>query len=71
MQDKIGVNDDARIMFKDFQKTYPTLSKQVVHFYQDRLCTLVVYLKDGTKLLYDYNYGRATRLRDRWKLDIQ
>ena len=69
MQDRIGVNDGVSKMFKDFQKTYPTLSKQAVHFYQDKLCTLIIYLKDGTKLSYDYNYGRATRLRDKWKFD--
>ena len=68
MQDRIGVNSDVRKMLDEFQKTYPTLSKQIVHFHQDKLCTLIIYLKDGTKLSYDYNYGRATRLREKWKL---
>lgn len=61
-----GVNIWNKI-YKEFQKTYPNLSKQVVHFYPDKLFTLIVYLDDGTKLSYDYNDGRAVRLKEKWK----
>lgn len=60
-------NDDARTVFKKFKEIYPKLSKQVVHFYPTSLITIVVYLEDGSKLLFDYDYERAVRLKDRWK----
>lgn len=60
-------NDDAGIVFKKFRKIYPKLSKQVVHFYPVNLLTIIVYLEDGSKLSFDYDYERAVRLKDRWK----
>ena len=60
--------DAANVMFKEFSKTYPTLAKQTIHFYPSSVCTLIVYLKDGTKLSYDYDYGRAVRLKEKWKI---
>lgn len=60
-------NDDAGIVFKKFKEIYPTLSKQVVYFYPTNLLTIIVYLEDGSKLSFDYDYGRAVRLKDRWK----
>lgn len=60
-------NDDAGLVFKEFQKTYPTLSKEVVHFHPTNLLTIIIYLKDGTKLSFDYDHGRAVKLSERWK----
>ena len=59
--------DLVSVMLKEFKKTYPTMAKQIVHFYPDKACTLIIYLKDGTKLSYDYDYGRAIRLKEKWK----
>lgn len=60
-------NDDAGIAFKRFKEIYPRLSEQAVHFYPTSVITIVIYLEDGSKLLFDYEYERAYRLKDRWK----
>lgn len=61
--------DLVGVMVEKFKETYPTLAKQIVHFYPSGVCTLTVYLKDGTKLSYDYNRGRAVRLKEKWKVE--
>ena len=54
-------------VYKDFKKTYPSLSKDCVHFHPQGFMTIVVYLSDGTKLSYNYETGRAVVLKDRWR----
>lgn len=55
-------------IFKDFQRRYPRLSKDVIYFGPDvGVLTIVVYLKDGTKIRYKMEEERGYVLKDRWK----
>lgn len=54
-------------MYRYFTKTYPKLSSHVVHWHPKNVLELVLYLDDGSKMLYNYDDGRAVILEDRWK----
>lgn len=49
-----------REIYKDFCRQLPTLSKQAVDFRPHDYMTIIVYLKDGTRMLYDGLQKRAT-----------
>ena len=46
-------------IYKDFRTRLPTLSKMAVDYRQYDFMTIAVYLKDGTKILYDGLQKRA------------
>lgn len=55
-------------VFEEFEALYPSLSKDVVHWYPANGMDLVVYLKDGSKVVYERDLARAVVMEDRWKL---
>lgn len=58
----------CRKIYKEFERNYPRLSKDVVHFCPyEGFATIAVYLSDGRKLSYSSEYERAVFLNDRWK----
>lgn len=46
-------------IYKDFKMRLPTLSKLAVDYRPHDYMTIAVYLKDGTKLMYDGLQKRA------------
>ena len=46
-------------IYKDFRTRLPTLSKMAVDYRPYDYMTIAVYLKDGTKILYDGLQKRA------------
>jgi hypothetical protein len=47
------------IIYKDFRRRHPTLKKEVTYWRPHDYATIMLYLKDGTKMLYNYDYSRA------------
>lgn len=46
-------------IYKDFRQRLPTLSKQAIEYRPHDYMTIIVYLKDGSKMLYDGLQKRA------------
>lgn len=54
-------------LIKDFKKRHPRLSKEVIYWKPQGFMKIIIYLKDGMELSYDYLFHRAIILKDRWK----
>ena len=54
-------------IFQEFESLYPSLSKDVVHWYPIGGTDLIVYLRDGSKVTYERDLARAVVMEDRWK----
>lgn len=48
------------VIYKDFRRRHPTLKKEVLHWRPHSYSTIILYLKDGSRMLYDYDFSRAT-----------
>lgn len=44
----------------DFKRRHPHLAKQVSYWCPNDYMSILVYLKDGTKLTYNYSNSKAT-----------
>lgn len=51
----------------DFKERHPKKAKQVVYWRPQDLATVLIYLKDGTKLYYNYDTHESEILTSRWK----
>lgn len=51
----------------DFKQRHPHLSKEISHWCPHDYATILIYLKDGMKLTYDYEEHKAVILGSRWK----
>lgn len=54
-------------IFKDFKQRHPNLSKNVEYWRPDNFLRIEIFMKDGTKMMYEYDKHKATFLKDRWK----
>lgn len=48
-----------RMIFNEFKKTYPSMSKNVSNWYPTGHLEITVKLNDGTKLIFDYLTGKS------------
>lgn len=51
----------------DFKNQHPTLHKEVAHWRPHDYSTILIYLKDGKKITYDYDTKEIKFLTDKWK----
>lgn len=58
-----------RMMFTDFKRRHPHLSKQVVYWSPHDYGCIIIYLKDGMKLIYNCDDHKAQILSTSWKHD--
>lgn len=56
-----------RMIHTDFKKNFPNLSKHVVYWSPYDQDQIVVYLEEGSKLIYDYVLKTCAVLKERWK----
>lgn len=63
MSEKITWNK----IFKDFKRRHPNLSKNVSYWRPFDYATIIIYLKDGMIITYNYDEHRAYILSTRWK----
>ena len=42
-------------IYKDFRKRHPTLRKEVTYWHPYGFAKILLYLKDGRKMIYDYD----------------
>ena len=47
------------MILTDFKNRHPKLSKQITYWCPHDYLTILIYLKDGMKLTYDYNNHEA------------
>lgn len=40
-------------VYKEFRKTHPTFSKNIIDWKPHNYGTILLYLKDGSKMIYD------------------
>lgn len=59
MRDKIS----WQMIYCDFKKMYPRLSKDAIHYIPHGYLTIKVTMSDGAKLLYDYYSKKVTFLK--------
>ena len=52
------------VIYKDFRRRHPHLKKDVTYWRPHGYATIMLYLKDGRKMLYDYDSSRATFYHD-------
>lgn len=60
MADKITWNK----IHKDFKQRHPNLSKEVIHWQPYAYATIKLWMKDGSKIVYNYDNHRATFVND-------
>lgn len=46
-------------IYQDFQRRFPRLSKDAARYQPNGYLSILVYLRDGTKLVYDYMEQRG------------
>ena len=51
-------------IYSDFKKLYPNLSKDVVDYRPYDYATIILFLNDGVKLIYNYDEKKAYFLKD-------
>ena len=56
-------------IYKDFKSRFPRLAKDVGDYRPYSYMTIILYLNDGTMMLYDMEVHRVTILGKRWKED--
>lgn len=49
-----------KMVLEDFKQRHPRLSKQITYWCPKDYLTILIYLKDGMKISYDYFYHKAT-----------
>ena len=54
-------------IYKSFRKTYPNLRKHAVYWHPHDEGRIVLYLDDGSKMVYDHDLNSAAVLDERWK----
>ena len=45
------------VIYRDFRRRYPNLSKEVIHWQPHSYATIEIELKDDSKLLFNYDAG--------------
>lgn len=55
------------MVLKDFKAMHPSLSKEVSYWRPHNYSTIVIYLKKGNKITYNYDTKEITFLKDDWK----
>lgn len=55
------------MILNDFKKHHPRLTKQVEWWCPHDYAEVLIYLKDGMKLVYNYDKKKAYILGSRWK----
>lgn len=58
-----------RMIRTDFKKMYPDLSKNSIYWCPCDYLTIMIYLKDGKKITYNYETHDITILSDSWMHD--
>lgn len=56
-----------RDIYKDFRKHYKILCKNVVYWHPRDYEQIVLYLEEGSKMVYDYKLKECWLLEDTWK----
>lgn len=56
-----------RIIYQDFKRRHPNLSKKAVRFEPHDYATILIYLDDGLRLIYNYDEHKAVILSVNWK----
>lgn len=51
-------------IYNEFRQLHPNMKKQVADYRPHSYLTIVVYMKDGSKVLYDYTTKRCSFLRE-------
>lgn len=46
-------------IYQDFQRRFPRLSKDAAHYQPNGYLSILVYFRDGTKMVYDYMEQRG------------
>lgn len=55
MSQKLNWND----VYQDFRKRHPRLSRMSLNYIPKSYAEILIYLKDGTKLVYNYDTRRV------------
>lgn len=50
----------------DFKERHPRLAKKITYWCPHDYATILIYLNDGMKIVYNYDERRATILCTRW-----
>lgn len=53
----------------DFKNRHPTFHKKAIYWRPHDYSTILIYLKDGKKITYDYDTKEIKFLIERWKKD--
>lgn len=46
-------------IYKDFKQRHPNLRKEVIHWCPYDYCTIQLWLKDGSKMTYNFDEHKA------------
>lgn len=53
-----------RMVYEEFKQRHPNLGKRASCFRPHSYATILIFLKDGTKMLYNYDNKMATFIRE-------
>ncbi len=53
-------------IYKNFRKHFPTLAKRVTYWHPHDYATIEIYLDDGSKILYNFDFDKVTFIKERW-----
>lgn len=57
------------MIYKDFKNHHPTFYKEAAYWRPHNYSTILIYLKDGKKITYNYDTKGIQFLIERWKKD--
>lgn len=50
-------------IYKDFKLRFPHLSKEVIHWHPYEFATIKLWMKDGSRMTYNYDQRKAIFVR--------
>ena len=56
-----------RMVLDDFKKRHPHLCKRIIYWCPHDYATILIYIDDGMKLIYNWDKKKAYILSSRWK----